>query len=65
MIAEPKCYTRKCANFIGVKNFSEDVEGDERVICKAFPEGIPDEIAYGKNKHTKPFEGDNGIRYEQ
>jgi len=32
--------------------------------CKAFPEGIPDEIWLGKNKHTKPYKGDNGIQFE-
>jgi len=33
--------------------------------CLAFPEGIPDEIWDGKNKHTKPFKGDNGIQFEK
>jgi hypothetical protein len=36
----------------------------ERVVCKAFPERIPDEIAYGDNLHLEPFKGDNGIQYE-
>jgi hypothetical protein len=30
--------------------------------CKAFPEGIPDEILEGKDKHLKPLPGQkNGI----
>ena len=33
--------------------------------CTAFPQGIPDEILDGENLHTKPFKGDNGIRYER
>ena len=32
--------------------------------CKAFPDGIPDEIWKGENNHTKPVIGDNGIRFE-
>jgi hypothetical protein len=33
-------------------------------ICEAFPEGIPDEILKGENKHKKPFPGDRGILFE-
>lgn len=32
--------------------------------CDAFPDGIPFEIFFGGNKHTKPFKGDRGIRFE-
>ena len=32
--------------------------------CKAFPDGIPKEIADGKHDHTKSYKGDNGIRFE-
>ena len=31
--------------------------------CLAF-DRIPDEIWSGKNKHVKPFAGDNGVQYE-
>lgn len=34
-------------------------------LCKAFPQGIPRAIRDGDNDHTKPFPGDNGIRYER
>lgn len=34
-------------------------------ICRAFPDGIPPEIATGEHDHTKPFPGDQGIRYKQ
>lgn len=43
ILAEPKCYTRKCRHFDGV----EGDEPDERVVCEAFPDGISDDIAYG------------------
>ena len=32
--------------------------------CEAFPDGIPDEIYLYGDKHTKPFDGDSGIRFE-
>ena len=32
--------------------------------CDAFKDNIPDEIWNGKNPHTDPFEGDNGILFE-
>ncbi len=63
MIIEPKCYTRKCIHFIGVNEVEE--EEDQKVICEAFPEGIPAEIAYGNNKHLKPLAGQiNEIVFE-
>lgn len=64
MLAEPECRKRKCNNFQGVFQ-PNDNELPEFVICRAFPNGIPDAIAYGTNKHTKPFPGDNGIHFEK
>ena len=32
--------------------------------CKAFPDGIPEEIITGQFDHTKPHKGDNGIQFE-
>jgi hypothetical protein len=34
-------------------------------ICKAFPEGIPDDILVSTADHRKPYEGDNGFLYEE
>lgn len=33
--------------------------------CAAFPNGMPDDIWTGKVKHTRPYPGDNGIRFER
>jgi len=60
MLLEPRCHTRGCKFFIGVVGN----EPDERLACEAFPDGIPDEIAYGDVDHTKPYPGDHGIRFE-
>jgi hypothetical protein len=63
MLRESKCWTRRCINFIGVRNDGD--ESTERNYCKAFQDGIPNEIAYGDNLHVKPFKNDNGIQYEK
>jgi len=33
--------------------------------CRAFKDGIPVKILTGHWDHTKPFRGDNGIRFER
>ena len=64
MIPAPNCWKRGCKHFIGVTQ-PGGTEKSERITCKAFPDRIPHEIAYGDNLHTEPFEGDNGVRFEQ
>ena len=32
--------------------------------CPAFPNGIPAAIWAGENRHTEPYPGDHGIRFE-
>jgi hypothetical protein len=32
--------------------------------CRAFKNGIPKEIWYGKNKHTQPYPNDHGIQFD-
>ena len=49
-----------CVNELGRKV----INGLERPICRAFPNGIPMEVMSGKFIHEKPYPGDNGYRYE-
>lgn len=70
MLVESKCSERKCVHYIGVRSDSEsddheNPEKNERHVCRAFPKGIPDVIAFGKNLHLKPVVGDHGIQYER
>lgn len=39
--------------------------GNERWSCRAFPEGIPDDIYLGEFDHTEPHWDDGGIQYEE
>lgn len=64
MLAEPNCRKRDCVHFQGVRQDDED-EATERVVCVAFPDGIPEVIAYGNNLHLKPFPGDGGVLFEK
>ena len=64
LLETPKCYERQCRYFIGVSQ-PDGTELSERVICAAFPDGIPGEISYGDNLHLRPYPGDHGIQYEK
>jgi len=62
MLAETQCSIRNCKHFGGL---TTEEEVGQSYMCDAFPDGIPDDIAYGDNLHLEPVEGDHGIRYEQ
>jgi hypothetical protein len=65
MLMTPRCYERRCKHFQGVRQENEQEVG-EVVICAAFPDGIPDTIAYGADLHVTPRSGQgNDIVYEQ
>lgn len=59
MIAQPKCSLRRCVHFKGVVQ-PDKTEASERCVCKAFPKGIPNEIAYGADEHTSVHSGQTG-----
>lgn len=52
MIAAPACWVRGCIHYTGVIQ-PDGTEQSEKCACKAFPNGIPDEIVIGENKHLK------------
>jgi len=37
----------------------------DTVACKAYPDGIPDEILINDVDHRNPYTGDNGITFEE
>ena len=41
-----------------------DRERQNALICSAFPEGIPEEIATNKVDHHEPYPGDGGIQLD-
>lgn len=45
------------------KNFIEKTENGT-FICKAFPNGIPEDVFWNKIYHTENIDGDNGFKYE-
>jgi hypothetical protein len=66
MLATPKCYERRCKHLIGVKQDEGQGEIGERFVCKAFPDRIPEEIAFGDNPHTEVhYAQDNEIVFER
>ena len=56
----PVCYY--CKHYIRPDRVVE-VMKEVRRECKAFKH-IPLDIWNGRNKHTKPYKGDNGIRFK-
>jgi len=65
MLIVPNCYTRKCKFYLDIIQ-SSGTEITEDNYCKAFPKGIPYEIAYGENLHTEVYPGqENNIVYEK
>ena len=47
-----------CKNYIGRNE-------ENNHICKAFPDGIGDDVFWNKIYHTSEIEGDNGYRFEE
>ena len=69
MLETPKCYLRGCSHFTGFgfdgSSVEDDTEATERPVCRAFPSGIPEDIAYGDNLHLTPVSGDGGTVFKK
>jgi hypothetical protein len=67
MISEPRCSVRHCIHLKGVKELDAELgEASQVPYCDAFPNGIPEEIAYGRDLHLTKHPGqDNDIVYEK
>lgn len=59
MMPPSKCEIRKCVWFMGFYQ-PDGTEVSEVHYCAAFPDGIPDDISYGDNLHTKVQKGQVG-----
>jgi hypothetical protein len=60
MLATCKCYTRHCKNYQGIIQ-PDGTEMSEKNACRAFPDGIPDYIAYGEIIHDKPIKDQGNV----
>lgn len=54
-----RCYCASCVHMHEVKNYGD------KWTCDAFPGGIPKAIYMTGMKHSEPYPGDNGIRFER
>lgn len=64
MIETTNCFNRGCKNYTGIKN--NGLEKSERAVCKAYPDEIPERIAYGDDKHLiKADDQKNNIIFEK
>ena len=57
--AKPQCVIRGCGHYAGVAQ-PDGTEETERHVCMAFPDGIPDRIAYGDDLHLEIAEDQRG-----
>lgn len=65
MLMNFRCFERKCIHFLRIEQ-RDGTEESEQVVCKAFPDGIPDEIAFGNNLHKEKYPGQkNDYLYEK
>jgi len=64
---EPRCYTRRCVHFEGLKTIGpRPTSGKIVVICPAYPNGIPQRIAYGDDPHSEVQDDQKGtLTYEE
>lgn len=59
MLIEPNCSKRGCVHFWG-HNRPDGTDESLVHICRAYPGGIPDEIAFGDDLHPEVKIGQTG-----
>ena len=65
MLVEPNCSIRGCKHYLGVIQ-PDGTEMTETNYCKAYPDGIPGDIAYGDDKHLNARDDQNNdITFEK
>ena len=58
MLKDCSCFNRMCKHYLGF--------GGVQHVCRAFPEGIPEEISKGVEEHFTALPGqENSIKYEK
>lgn len=55
MVRFPQC--PECVHF--------QYTDDKRYVCAAYPEGIPEDVLWGKISHKEHIEGDHGYIFKQ
>jgi len=50
---------------VGICVLCKHFTPSDKARCKAFPDGIPNDIFSGLKGHEKPYPGDHGIQFEK
>lgn len=63
MVLDCNCFFSECIHYKGIKRLTEQEESEVH-FCLAFPDGIPDGIAFENEKHLEPIKNQgNNIVY--
>lgn len=65
MIKQSTCDKRDCEHYQGVNKANPDDESTEFHYCRAYPEGIPDDISFGNKRHLQSYGDDSGIIFKK
>jgi len=55
---DPPLTCQQCFNCVHLQDYN-------KMTCKAFPKGIPEDILSRRHNHREPYEGDHGILFEE
>ena len=65
MTVKPSLKPDETPRYSPVCMFCKHLRSGLEQTCDAFPDGIPEDIWLGRNKHRKPVVGDHGIQFEK